>query len=291
MTWKAAGGALGALLAGAIACELSNPKYQDSEGGSSGTSGASLSGTSEGTTSSSSTASTSATGTGTSTSGTITTSTSTSTSRTSTTSTSTTSMSASTGTSTGESTGLATTGEPLPDPLIIPATIAVCVLVGDPYGPPALCEDEIVDLNATAQLDLLGVDMALNNGEGDGRLAEVALAFPLPAELADVTLVSARLELQTADGRVAASADGGRLWTAAPFTAMSLESAAPSLDVDLEVPLGAVTSDAPITAEIPISAVTGDALYLALVPASSDTAIYQGLDTGNAPPRLVIDLE
>lgn len=191
---------------------------------------------------------------------------------------------------TGSSSG--TTGAPMfPDPLVIEAEVATCVLLAadpQPYLGPDDCEGVAYVLNDTQQTGLVVVDQALVNGGGNGRPARAYLRFPLPPGLADATIAGVVLELQVADG-ASATGDSGRLVRVDPFDLDTLLAGPPAELEELAPSLGTVPIGATVTWDVDPAFVTGDTLFLGLLPVAGDTVVYHGHRSSIIRPRLVID--
>lgn len=208
-----------------------------------------------------------------------------------------TTLETSTGTTSSTTGDGSTTGGELPNPLVIPAEIAACVLLESvqyAYLGPAACADAATAHNATATQGVIVLDAEFLPAMG--RPAQIYLSFPLPPVVGQLNVTSAELTMFVADGPKA----GGRigeLHQVASFSLADLNTAAPApLNLLLEDPGIALDPGAMVSRTIPPKVLPGaiekKTLYLGLIPADPDGSLYHGLESGpDLTPALVITYE
>ena len=190
--------------------------------------------------------------------------------------TSTTAESTTTG-ETGEVTTTTTTSGGLPNPLVFPPTAAACVLLANsetPYGGPGECAEASEAHNGTGTMALLVA--AKQVPDAGGREGRIVLSFPIPPEVADVTVTKAALSMVIADGAVAGGL-AGELYRISPFDDMSLEQASPdALELLEAVPEDLAPVGGTVVRAIPVEhVIAGETLSLGIWPTSSDGIIIR----------------
>jgi hypothetical protein len=193
------------------------------------------------------------------------------------------------GSSSGDSSG----GSPATHDVL--ATIGTCVfpaidLVPD-HGGPDECSADADKINNTVLEGLMMVDVHVNNLSGKTRPAVPYLRFDFPEALIGLTLVSATLHVQVADG-VTDLPQSGELWLSAGFTEQTLESTAPELIERIADDMGEVQPDDWLTWPIdPALIGLSKPLHLALKPTHDKGVILRGATTADSAPYLTIEVE
>ncbi len=198
------------------------------------------------------------------------------------------------GTSSGESSGGESSGGS-PGTYDVPAAIGTCVFPAVDatplHGGPDECSGDADAINATDLDGLMMVDVYVNNMAGMTRPAVPYLRFDLPDALVGLTVVSATLHVQVADG-VTDLPQSGELWLSAAFTAETLEIEAPTLVEFIAADIGEVQPDAWLTWPIDPGLVALDEpLHLALNPTHDKGVILRGATTADSAPYLTIEVE
>ena len=192
--------------------------------------------------------------------------------------------------------GSTTIGD-LPNPLVIPAKIAACVLLESgqyAYLGPDACTEAATDHNGTETQGVIVLDAEFLPAMG--RPAQIYLNFPIPPIVGQLNVKSAELTMLLADGQKA----GGRvgdLHQVAAFSLAELNTATPApLNLLLEDPGIVLEPGAMVSRTIPpkvlLDGVENGNVYLGLIPADPDGSLYHGLESGpDLTPSLVITYE
>jgi hypothetical protein len=194
-------------------------------------------------------------------------------------------------TTTGDTT---TTGGLEPGAYVLPASVATCVLLPNQYplGGPATCSANATAQNQTALTGLMMIDTVVNNGDGGGRRAESYVRFDIPAEYGDLTIASATLYVQVADGPFDyPNGPSGELFRMSAFDMASLDQSYPTGQEKLG---GSSFADTNAWIAWPIAAAQltpGAPLFLGIVPTSTDGTIYRGKLTEPGSPYLEVVLQ
>lgn len=174
-------------------------------------------------------------------------------------------------------------------------TVATCVMLAAgpaPFAGPAVCSANASNQNATTLTGLMMIDTGVMNLDGMNRPAHSYLRFDVPAELSGLTVASATLTIQVADGPddLPNGPQSGVLVRTDLFDAGSLEGAAPATFETLAGDQGFVDTNETVTWSIPTHLVVpGQPLLLGLLPTANEGVIYRGATTPGAPVlRLVM---
>jgi len=177
----------------------------------------------------------------------------------------------------------------------VPAAIGTCVFravdATPLHGGPDECSGDADAINATDLDGLMMVDVYVNNMAGMTRPAIPYLRFDLPDALVGLTVVSATLHVQVADG-VTDLPQSGELWLSAAFTAETLEIEAPTLLELIADDMGEVQPDDWLTWPIdPALVALDEPLHLALNPTHDKGVILRGATTADSAPYLTLEVE
>ncbi len=130
-----------------------------------------------------------------------------------------------------------------------------------------------------------------SNLDGQSRPSHSFIRFDIPAELAGLTVASATLRVQVADGLgdLANGPQSGELVLTGPFDVDSLNAAAPPSLQPLAGDMGWVDIGQWVTWAVPLDLVVpGQPLFLGLLPTANDGVFYRGAATRPGAP--VLDL-
>lgn len=177
----------------------------------------------------------------------------------------------------------------------VPAAIGTCVFVAVEdypfHGGPDECSGDANAINATALGGLMMVDIQVNDGPGQTRPAVPYLRFDVPKELAGLTLLSATLHVQVADG-VTDLPQSGTVWLSVPFSDETLKTVAPTLVESIAADKGEVQPDEWLSWQIDPGLITlGQPLHLALKPTHDKGVILRGATTAPGAPHLTLEVE
>ena len=137
----------------------------------------------------------------------------------------------------------------------------------------------------------MAIDTEVKNLDGQSRPSHSFIRFDIPAELAGLTVASATLRVQVADGLgdLANGPQSGELVLTGPFDVDSLNAAAPPSLQPLAGDMGWVDIGQWVTWAVPLDLVVpGQPLFLGLLPTANDGVFYRGAATRPGAP--VLDL-
>jgi len=163
-------------------------------------------------------------------------------------------------------------------------SVSTCVLLQNqfaPYSKPTCGE------NATQQIgvnNLIMVDTAVSNGNGQQRRAESYIRFEIPSEYEGATISDVTLRAQTPPSPYNPAPEGGQLVLTDPFSDESLNTETPAVVGNIGPKQGFVENNAWVEWSIPADLlVPGEPLHMAVIPTNPYGVFYR-----QSSPTLVV---